>query len=565
MFLRGRAALLGAVLLSFLGCGGDGGAGDPMGPGTPDPPANVVGTAGGTVTLAEGAVTLVVPAGALSGDVAITATPISDPDRPEQVVPSSAFTLGPDNVTFAQPARLTIRYDPDAIPQGGVEEGLSLGTFVDGAWEEVEGGSVNVGNNTVSGEMSGFSDWGATFVLVPVTYSNTTTGEELPADFVVHHLPPGDDTHDVLIMPRDGSMTVLTPPGISVGYFMWSTTRCREEPEGFRRFTTQYPAPGEADQNSVHWDVVCRRPALTYQASSEGVTSVRRVDSDGGNDTKITDLDGPSQWHTLIGDSEQGGTFLFNTIIEGSQLIVERQRFSSEWQFLGRDVFPDGFHDTLTPRGGPIIIDLDDLEPPNQKLFFSADGNLGWSELDFNDARILLESEPFFDLAPVPYFHDNFNGFLFNRIGPDSPENSGSLMFFDPATGDVSPFYDGFIYPFNVVAPAPDGTVIFTAPPDEGGRKGLWSIDPSGGSAERLTDPEFDAFSPSVSEEGELSFVSTLDGGNKNIWIMNTDGTGAERITDSASTGEAPYEVRWQNEHTPRDYRLGSRIVFRVR
>ncbi|MEX2531652.1 MAG: hypothetical protein WD960_12850 [Gemmatimonadota bacterium] len=562
MFRRGRAALLGAVLLSFLGCGGDGSGGDPMGPGTPDspdPPANVVGTAGGTVTLAEGAVTLVVPAGALSGDVAITATPISDPDRPEQVVPSSAFTLGPDNVTFAQPARLTIRYDPDEIPERGVEEGLSLGTFVDGAWEEVEGGSVNVGNNTVSGEVSGFSDWGATFVLVPVTYSNTTTGEELPADWVVDHLPPGDDNHVVLIMPRDGSVTVLTPPGISVGYFMWSTTRCREEPQGFRRFTTQYPALGEADQNSVHWDVVCRRSALTYQASSEGMTSVRRVDSDGGNDTKITDMDGPSQWHTLIADPEQGGTFLFNTIIEGSQLKVERQSFSSEWQFLGRDVIPDGFHDTLTPRGGPIIIDLDDPEAPNQKLLFSADGNLASSALDLTGVQILLESE-FFDLAPVPYFHDNFNGFLFNRIGPDSPENSGSLMFFDPATGDVSPFYDGFIYPFNVVAPAPDGTVIFTGPPDEEGRKDLWSLDASGGSAVRLTDLWIDAFSPSVSEGGKLAFIGKDDGGKRNIWIMNPDGTEAERITDSGSTGEAPFEVRWQDESTHREFGFGFRF-----
>lgn len=587
MFRLSTAALAAILSLCVLaGCGGDDGPADPTDPGTPD---NVVGPAGGTVRLADGAVTLAVPAGALSADVEITASPIAEPERPEQVAPGSAFRLAPDGLTFAQPARLTIRYDPGALPEGSAEEGLGLGTFVDGAWQAAEGGSVDVGGNTVSAEIGGFSDWSATYVLVPIVYSNTATGNDVQQILNVIHrntaipdeifFTPGATLLD---MPANRTKTHLERPGVEVQATLFTNPNCRIVDAGSTPgesepilFTVQYPAFGESDQNSVHWDVVCRRATLTYLSFADGMTSLRRVDSDGGNDTKIMDLDEPSQWHTSVrGDNPiEPFTLVYRTVVEDDRVNLERLQFNEEWRLDASVFFGTGSisgdvrfgGDVFTPRGGPRIVDLDDGVPVTPELWFSADGDLGSSMLDFSGFELRLEG-PFFDLAPVPYSDGTRDGFLFNRIGPDDSASRGSLMFFDPASGDVSPFYDGPIYPLQPVATVAGGTVVFTAPPDDDGLKDLWHFDPSGGSADRLTDGESDNFSPSVSEGGKLTWISTRDDGKRNVWTMNPDGSGAERLTDSGSTGRAPFEVRWLDEHTPtfiRDPLTGEQIPIR--
>ena len=121
----------------------------------------VVDPNGGTVAAAGGSVTLVFPANALSGNTGVTADPILDYPQSEQfpVIAGTAFELGPDGSTFAQPVQLTIAYNPALLPAGVPEETLRIHKLVNGVWQPVPGGTVDVTGNTASAPLSGFSPY----------------------------------------------------------------------------------------------------------------------------------------------------------------------------------------------------------------------------------------------------------------------------------------------------------------------------------------------------------------------------------------------------------------------
>lgn len=116
-----------------------------------------MGEAGGTIVLADGAVTLQLPEGALDEDVFLTAVPATLPPGGPAVVPGTVWDFGPDGLTFAQPVVMTIRYDPAAVPAGVPESELRIHEFVNGAFEQQDAGLVDLENHTVSAEVDGFS------------------------------------------------------------------------------------------------------------------------------------------------------------------------------------------------------------------------------------------------------------------------------------------------------------------------------------------------------------------------------------------------------------------------
>ena len=115
----------------------------------------VVGSGGGTFELRGRAVTLVVPAGATSGDVVVTA------DDPEPValpngttgLPGAVFDFGPEGTQFDKPIDIRIAYDPGTLD----ESLLRLFAVVAGRWELLQDSSVDTGANIVSGSTDHFS------------------------------------------------------------------------------------------------------------------------------------------------------------------------------------------------------------------------------------------------------------------------------------------------------------------------------------------------------------------------------------------------------------------------
>ncbi len=113
--------------------------------------------AGGEVSLADEAVNLVFPAGAVSEEVFITAKPATESPVVPGLILGTAFDLGPDGIVFDQRVTLTIGYDPANLPTGVPEEWLRLHKLVDGVYVRLDSAVVDVENNTVSSAIDGFS------------------------------------------------------------------------------------------------------------------------------------------------------------------------------------------------------------------------------------------------------------------------------------------------------------------------------------------------------------------------------------------------------------------------
>jgi Tol biopolymer transport system component len=121
----------------------------------------VSATAGGSGTLADGAVTLSFPSGAVSGDIAVTATsvPPGAPGADASVIGGTLFEFQPSPTTFAQPVTLSLSY-PATLPPGTKASRLAICKMIDGACHALSGSTVNTSTRTVTAAISGFSEYG---------------------------------------------------------------------------------------------------------------------------------------------------------------------------------------------------------------------------------------------------------------------------------------------------------------------------------------------------------------------------------------------------------------------
>ncbi len=108
-------------------------------------------------TVATGAVTLTVPAGAVSTALALTVTPDETPPGTATVVPSTAFVLGPEGASFDQPVTVGIAYDPADVPAGAAAGDLFIGRWDGSAWQPLTDAAVDSVAHRVSGTTTGFS------------------------------------------------------------------------------------------------------------------------------------------------------------------------------------------------------------------------------------------------------------------------------------------------------------------------------------------------------------------------------------------------------------------------
>ena len=159
------------------------------------------GSAGGTVVLANGLVTLNVPPGAVPADVFFTAVPMTNPPIGGKAwVPGTAWDFGPDGIEFAAPVVMTIHYDPADVPSGVDESELRIHKLVDGELKQQNAGLVDLVNHSASAEVNGFS----VYVVVPRDPDNPK--DVLPPEIrSIQFLDPASGTFESAVTLDAGS------------------------------------------------------------------------------------------------------------------------------------------------------------------------------------------------------------------------------------------------------------------------------------------------------------------------------------------------------------------------
>lgn len=120
----------------------------------------VVGSSGGSASGMSGQVTVTVPSGAVASPVTLTIEPAAGAPANPRLVPGTSVELGPSGQSFAVPVQLRIKYNPANVPAGESEATLRIHKVVGGAWQEVAGGSVDPGTQTVTANLTSFSTYG---------------------------------------------------------------------------------------------------------------------------------------------------------------------------------------------------------------------------------------------------------------------------------------------------------------------------------------------------------------------------------------------------------------------
>jgi hypothetical protein len=176
----------------------------------------VVGPGGGTVFLADSAIRLTIPAGALPGPTTITATVKPQPPAALPAgwqVAGPVYSLGPDGTTFSQPVTVTVRYTPASLPVFAMTGDLAILRHNGQQWSTLSDLSVDVNARTVSGRTTGFSDFalGVDDPDVSLTPANASVN-------ATHR----SRMFNVIVAPRGESVPL--PPGSGPLLYRWRTT-----------------------------------------------------------------------------------------------------------------------------------------------------------------------------------------------------------------------------------------------------------------------------------------------------------------------------------------------------
>ncbi len=128
-------------------------------PGEPTgaPTSALIGPMGGTLSSADGRVTLDVPQGALAEPTTLTMQPITN--TAPLGINGLAVRLGPSGQRFTKPSRLTMRPSKDQLG-GSALDSLWVVTQTDGRWRPVLKRSIDASGTAITVALSSFSDWG---------------------------------------------------------------------------------------------------------------------------------------------------------------------------------------------------------------------------------------------------------------------------------------------------------------------------------------------------------------------------------------------------------------------
>jgi hypothetical protein len=132
----------------------------------------VVSTTGGTVVAAGGKVSIVVPAGAVPGNLALTVAPANNAGA--TVIPGTAYDFGPTGTQFTQQVTIRIAYGTAQLPQGSDPTLLRLHLLDNNAWTPVAGSTVDGQTRMVSGATTHFSGYAIALIPAPVATVDIT-------------------------------------------------------------------------------------------------------------------------------------------------------------------------------------------------------------------------------------------------------------------------------------------------------------------------------------------------------------------------------------------------------
>ena len=162
----------------------------------------VVSASGSTFSVQGGAVSVTVPAGAVSQTSNITVAPAANAPANPRLLPGTAFDFGPPGLTFAQPITITLKYDPASVASDSPETGLQLYELVGSSWRVVAGSTVNLTAKTVSGAVNHVATYAV--MMLPKVETVTISGD-LSAMAVV-------TTRQLTAVVKDNEGTTLTRP-----------------------------------------------------------------------------------------------------------------------------------------------------------------------------------------------------------------------------------------------------------------------------------------------------------------------------------------------------------------
>jgi hypothetical protein len=115
---------------------------------------------GGTLTSADGRVSLTFPPGAVAEPTPIAITPATVPPD-DRLVPGVAYHFEPSGFQFAKPVHLTIRYGPLPSNLANSRGFVWIHKWVNGQWVPVAGSPPDTVAGVVSADLTSFSNYGA--------------------------------------------------------------------------------------------------------------------------------------------------------------------------------------------------------------------------------------------------------------------------------------------------------------------------------------------------------------------------------------------------------------------
>jgi hypothetical protein len=167
------------------------------------PVAKEIGAAGGTVETPDGNVGLVIPAGALEGNVAISVTEVAN-TLPNGAIGKS-YRFLPENIKFKKDVELSLKYG-DLI--GTTSDWLYL-AYQDakGYWFITEA-NVDVGKRMVTAKTRHFSDWSIVSTATLVNRGKSALDPLETTEFEINIIePPKDEiNHDDLLAPTTSAL-----------------------------------------------------------------------------------------------------------------------------------------------------------------------------------------------------------------------------------------------------------------------------------------------------------------------------------------------------------------------
>jgi hypothetical protein len=147
-----------AITATLVACGGGGDSGTGEQP-SPTVSATTIATTGGTASANAGAVSVSFPADTFAKSTTVTITPtVNFPSNPS-IVQGTSYEFGPSGA-FAKTATLRIKYAPENLPKGALENYLAIYTVENGKWVKVAGSTVDTALKSVSAPINHFSTWG---------------------------------------------------------------------------------------------------------------------------------------------------------------------------------------------------------------------------------------------------------------------------------------------------------------------------------------------------------------------------------------------------------------------